>query len=179
MADLRPDVTQGHGRVAVIGCGNPNRRDDGVGPRVVALLSAMELPESVALYDAGTDGMAVLYRARGVEELIVVDAKAPDASGVADPGAIYEVPGRVLEAPHAPSLSLHDFRWDHALYAGRQIYGAAFPSRVSVFLVEAERLDLGLALTPAVEAAVATVATRIAERLRRAVYAPSAPVAET
>ena len=142
---------------AIIGCGNPNRSDDGVGLRVIELLARENLPEDCALFDAGTDGMAVMYRARGARRLIIVDARAPEAA----PGAIYEVPGEVLAAPPRQSLNLHDFRWDHALYAGRQIYGADFPSEVAVFLVEATSLDFGIGLSPPVEAAAAQVAARI------------------
>ena len=142
---------------AIIGCGNPNRSDDGVGLRVIELLARENLPEDCALFDAGTDGMAVMYRARGARRLIIVDARAPEAA----PGAIYEVPGEVLAAPPRQSLNLHDFRWDHALYAGRQIYGVDFPSEVAVFLVEATSLDFGIGLSPPVEAAAAQVAARI------------------
>ena len=149
--------------LAVIGCGNPNRRDDGVGPEVIARLRRRALPAQVELYDAGTDGMAVMYRARGASHLIIVDARAPDATPEASPGAIYEVPGEVLEAPPPQSLNLHDFRWDHALFAGRKIYGAGFPAQVKVLLVEAASLDLGLGLTPPVEAAADRVADTIAE----------------
>ena len=155
--------------VAVIGCGNPNRRDDGVGPRVVALLREKALPPGVGLFDAGTDGMAVMYRARRVSRLVIVDAKAPEGS----PGAIYDVPGAVLQAPPPQSFTLHDFRWDHALYAGRRIYGPAFPGDVKVFLIEAETLELGLGLSPAVEAAAETVAERIVELVGPAADAPA------
>ncbi len=144
--------------LAVIGCGNPNRRDDGVGPEVIARLRRQALPEGVALYDAGTDGMGVMYRARGASHLIIVDARSPESA----PGTIYDVPGEILEAPPPRSLNLHDFRWDHALFAGRKIYGEAFPAQVKVFLVEAGSLDLGLGLTEAVEAAAEAVAARIA-----------------
>jgi hydrogenase maturation protease len=146
-------------RIAVVGCGNPNRRDDGVGPAVIARLRAESLPSGVELYDAGTDGMAVLYRARGVSHLIVIDARIPDGA----PGAVYEVPGEVLERPPQPSLNLHDFRWDHALFAGRKIYGEAFPQDVKVFLIEAASLDFGLGLSTAVSAAADRVAGAIAE----------------
>ena len=129
-----------------------------MGPRVIALLRGRRLPPDVGLYDAGTDGMAVIYRAEGARRLIIVDARAPEAA----PGAIYEVAGALLEAPPPASFNLHDFRWDHALYAGRRIHGAAFPAEVTVILVEAASLALGLGLTPAVEAAAARVADRIA-----------------
>ena len=124
----------------VIGCGNPNRTDDGAGPRVIALLRARRLPAEVALHDAGTDGMGVMYRAQGAGRLIIVDARAPEAG----PGAIYEVAGALLEAAPPRSFNLHDFRWDHALYAGRRIWGGAFPTDVTVILIEAASLGLGL-----------------------------------
>lgn len=152
MADL------GHRLTAVIGCGNPNRSDDGVGLRVIELLHDKSLPAHVALFDAGTDGMSVLYRARGASQLIIVDARVPEGN----PGAIYEVPGDVLSAPPPQSLNMHDFRWDHALFAGHKIYGDDFPKNVSVFLVEAQTLDLGLGLSEKVEDAAASVAEQIA-----------------
>lgn len=143
--------------IAVIGCGNPNRTDDGVGPRVIALLREDPPAGDVRLFDAGTDGMAVLYPARGASHLVIVDARAPGDN----PGAIYEVPGDELQAPPPASFNLHDFRWDHALYAGRRIYGDAFPHTVAVLLIEAADLGFGLELTPRVAAAAVRVAGRI------------------
>ena len=145
--------------LAVIGCGNPNRSDDGVGPEVIARLRKRPLPVGVALHDAGTDGMGVMYNAKGASHLIVVDARAPES----EPGAIYDVPGELLEIPPQQSFNLHDFRWDHALYAGRKIYGVDFPVEVKVFLIEAERLDLGLGLSAPVAAAADRVAELIEE----------------
>ncbi|MEM1362157.1 MAG: hydrogenase maturation protease [Pseudomonadota bacterium] len=142
---------------AVIGCGNPNRSDDGVGPFVIGLLRDRKLPDDVALFDGGTDGMGVMYQARGCQKLIIVDARIPGD----DPGAIYEVPGDVLERPPNQSLNLHDFRWDHALFAGRKIYGEDFPADVTVVLIEAKSLDMGLELSPEIAAAGAKVAKRI------------------
>lgn len=143
--------------LAVIGCGNPNRRDDGAGPAVIAALRQVDLPDSVHLFDAGTDGMGVMYAAKGASHLILVDARAPEGEA----GAIYDVPGDFLEAQPPQSFNLHDFRWDHALFAGKKIYGDAFPKQVKVFLIEAADLDLGLGLSEPVEGAVAKVAARI------------------
>ena len=142
---------------AVIGCGNPNRSDDGVGPYVASLLTEKGLGSDVAIFDAGTDGMGVMYQARGCQRLIIVDAQAPESN----PGAIYEVPGEVLERRPNDSLNLHDFRWDNALYAGRKIYGDEFPSDVTVLLIEAKSLEMGLELSSEVKAAGQSVADRI------------------
>jgi len=149
--------------VAIVGCGNPTRGDDGVGPHVVHALAARGLArDGVRLLDAGTDGMAVMYAARGCRALIVVDA----ARSGADPGAVFEIPGAELDDRPPPALSLHEFRWDHALYAGRRMYGEDFPREVTVFLVEAQSTDFGFELSPPVAAAAAKVAERIVELLR-------------
>lgn len=145
--------------IVVIGCGNPNRSDDGVGPHVISLLRQAGLPEHSRVFDGGTDGMSVMYSARGATHLIIVDARIPEKS----PGAIYEVPGDVLAAPPNQSLNLHDFRWDHALYAGRRIYGDDFPKMISVLLIEGKSLELGLELSHEVSLAAKTVAARIEE----------------
>lgn len=144
--------------IAVIGCGNLNRQDDGVGPEVIHRLRETGLASvKVKLFDAGTDGMSVMFAARGCASLIIVDAVTTGAA----PGAIYEVPGAELERPHMPSLNLHDFRWDAALHAGRRIFRDAFPEDVTVFLIQAEGLDFGIGLSDAVAAAAQTVSRRI------------------
>lgn len=147
--------------VAVIGCGNPLRGDDGAGPAVIARLAQMGLPDDVGLFDAGTDGMAVMYRARGARHLIVIDAREP----AGEPGAIFEVPGDVLEAEPVHGVGLHAFRWDHALFVGRQIHFETFPKMVEVYLIEADSLDYATSLSTPVAKAVDLVAERIAARL--------------
>lgn len=147
-------------RIAVVGCGNPARRDDGAGPAVIARLQqCLEPRANVQLLDAGTDGMAVMFSARGCDRLIIVDAAR---TGV-EAGAIYEVPGAELERPYQPGFNLHDFRWDSALHAGRRIFGEAFPADVTVLLIEAQSVDFGVGLSPAVEAGVEMVAQRVRE----------------
>jgi hydrogenase maturation protease len=151
--------------VAVVGCGNPNRSDDGAGSRVVSRLREHGLGSSegeVLLLDAGTDGMAVMFGARGCTSLIVVDACRSGAV----PGAIFEVPGGELAKEHSPSLNLHDFRWDHAIAAGQKLFGPAFPSDVTVLLIEARCVDFGLGLSPEVDAATSRVAERVEAMLR-------------
>jgi len=150
--------------LTVIGCGNLTRSDDGVGVVVARTVGAALTPaqrERVAVFDAGTDGMGVMYRARGASALIVVDASR---IGVA-PGSIHEVPGAELEAAPPSSFTLHDFRWDHALYVGRRLYGSDFPRDTRVFLIEAADLSFGLRLSAPVEAAAARVAELILERV--------------
>lgn len=146
--------------IVVIGCGNSNRGDDGVGPQVINALKSRGIGQhGVRLFDAGTDGMAAMFAARGCRTLIIVDACRSNS----EPGAIFEVPGSELELSYQPSLNLHDFRWDHALFAGRQIFREDFPSDVMVLLIEAQTVTLGVGLSTAVSAAVVKVTDRICE----------------
>ena len=143
--------------IAVIGCGNTNRSDDGAGVAVIQSLRKTATRADVRLFDAGTDGMSVMFAARGCSSLIVVDCCQTGGT----PGAVFEVPGPELEAAHQPSLNLHDFRWDHALHAGRLIFREEFPKDVVVLLVEAGSLALGVGLTGEVAAGASKVCARV------------------
>lgn len=151
--------------IAVIGCGNPNRSDDGAGSAVVQALVARGLDraaQSVRLLDAGTDGMAVMFAARGCRTLIIVDACRSGSL----PGAIFEVPGAELEQRQSSSFTTHDFRWDHALFAGRSIFRDDFPIDVTVLLIEAATVDFGIGLSEAVSTGTAKVVDRIEALVR-------------
>lgn len=161
MADVSAPVAA---EIAVIGCGNLARGDDGVGPHVVRALAERGLAADprVRLLDAGTDGMAVMHAARGCRLLILVDASRSGS----EPGAVFEVPGAELEDCPPPSLTLHAFRWEHALFAARRMYGEDFPVEVTVLLVEAGVTGFGLELSPAIAKAAQKVADRVEALVR-------------
>ena len=149
----------------VIGCGNLNRCDDAAGVRVIQQLRhefGAALPADVLLFDAGTGGMEVMFKARGARALIIVDA----CRSGSEAGAIFRLPGSEIDTVHQPAYSLHDFRWDHAVHAGRRIFGAAFPTDLTVYLIEAGSLALGTELTAPVSRAVTVVCGHVAQRIR-------------
>ena len=151
--------------LSIIGCGNSNRSDDGVGGYVIKKLLRYlnENPKAgIRLFDSGTAGMEVMFQARGSTALIIIDA---NSSG-SEPGTIFEVPGDELENMPDTGYNLHDFRWDNALYAGRKIFKGDFPADVSVYLIEAEDLSLGIGLSDSVISAADTVYSRIVDRIR-------------
>jgi hydrogenase maturation protease len=149
--------------LTIIGCGNPNRGDDGVGvaiaQRLQAYLADHPLP-GVQVFDCGTAGIEVMFRAKGSDRLIIIDASSTGS----EPGAVFEVPGAELEALPPPSYNLHDFRWDHALAAGRKIL-AEFPADVTVYLIEAENLGFSLELSAVVQQSSDLVFTKILKQL--------------
>ena len=151
--------------LTIIGCGNPNRSDDGVGVVVARELIARFAEEeraAVRIFDAGTDGMGVMFKARGSDALIIIDASRTGA----EPGSVYEVPGHELEGAPSEGFTLHGFRWDHALFAGRKIFKSEFPDDVTVFLIEADSLDFGLELSPTARAAADKVVETLTARIR-------------
>lgn len=146
--------------ICVVGCGNSNRSDDGVGVFVAQSLKQhlqIHPNPSVRAFDAGTGGMDVMFHARGADRLIVVDA----AKSGAPAGAILRVPGRDLANGSNAEASLHDFGWQHALAAGRKIFGAFFPTDVTVFLIEADNSDVGLELSEPVRRSALQVLAEI------------------
>jgi len=146
--------------LTIIGCGNPTRSDDGLGPlvarRLHAHVSALGRTD-VRVLDAGTDGIAVMFAARGCDALVIVDASSTGS----EPGAVFEVPGEALARDYELSLNFHDFRWDHAIAAGQRLFADAFPSAVTVLLVETESTSFGLELSAPVAAAAERVVARI------------------
>jgi len=144
----------------IIGCGNLNRSDDGVGVCVAQRLAkhfSEPLRTDVKVFDAGTSGMDVMFQARGATSLIIVDASRSDSL----PGTIFKVPGEALASVPEPSYTLHNFRWDHAIYAGRKMFKDDFPKNVTVYLIEAADLSFGLELSQSVSTAAESVVNQI------------------
>ncbi len=146
--------------LTIIGCGNSNRTDDGAGVYVAQSLQKFlksQNKQNVKVFDAGTGGIDVMFQARGSSRLIIIDASQSGSEA----GAIYEVPGEELERSREISYSLHDFRWDDALFAGRKIFREDFPKYVTVFLIEVESLAYGLELSPKVKISSENVIERL------------------
>jgi len=127
---------------------------------VVQALQRRGVPAGVRLIDAGIGGMDVMFHVEGAQRVVIIDA----AQMGAEVGTLYKVPAEELAAlPQPGRLSLHDFRWNHALALGRMLYKDRFPTDISVYLVQVASLDYGTNLTPA----VATAAVRLVELLVR------------
>ena len=150
--------------LSIIGCGNPNRKDDGVGIVIINSLQEYQNKKkysNINLFDAGTSGMDVMFKAKGSESLIIIDANLSKSK----PGSLFIVPGEELSNIPEPSYNLHDFRWDNAIYAGKKIYADSFPEDISVYLIEAASVDMGLGLSPEVTKTADSVIAKIKEKM--------------
>jgi hydrogenase maturation protease len=102
--------------------------------------------------------MDVAFQMRGAERVVIVDACVTGA----EPGTVYRVPGPAVEdLPPLQGLHTHSFRWDHALAFARWLLGDAYPSDVTVYLIEATDFTPGADLGPAVTTAMHEVLAHI------------------
>jgi hydrogenase maturation protease len=133
----------------VIGIGNTYRRDDGVGPEVIAALAKQDVPDVRLMAALGEPG-AILEAWTGAARAVVVDAAKCDAP----------VPGRIRrwtpgDAEHSAVVSSHAFGLPQT-YALGQALGRT-PGELVVLTVEIADAGHGVGLTPAVAAAVPEV----------------------
>lgn len=130
----------------VLGIGNLVMSDDGVGVRVVQLLAErFRFPNGVTVLDGGTLGLDLLPKLEGVKRLLIVDAvETGSASGTLVRLSGEDVP-IVLETKISPhQMGLKD------LLAVAMLLGFN-PSEMVLWGVQPELIEMGMALSPAVE----------------------------
>jgi hydrogenase maturation protease len=145
-------------RIAVIGVGNPYRRDDGVGPVVIDGLRkhALSTNDSVELAECDGEPTRLIDLWAGADLALVIDAVRVEP---ARPGTIYR------RSLHHPSLGRAGGATSHAVDLGDAVARAAaldlLPAKLSLYLVAAGDTSAGVGLTPPVAAAAARLITEI------------------
>lgn len=156
--------------LTIIGCGNLNRCDDAVGIIVAQRFQSFltRYPRSdVQVLNLSADGMNAMFQAKDSRALILIDACITGSEA----GSVFTVAGADLEHLPEPKDNLHHCRWDYALAVGRKIMGRNLPRDITVYLIEADQLDLGQELSPAVKCGAAKVFDAIVESLPVISYA--------
>lgn len=152
----------------IIGCGNLLRGDDAVGPVLVRHLWERGLPPGVRCADGGTGGMDVAFQMRGIPHVILVDA----CTSGSEPGALFKLKGSDVEhLPPLAGVNLHAFRWDHALAFARWALKGDYPAHIDVYLIEAQSLVIGEALSPPVERSMHQLADLLLRQLQADAHA--------
>jgi hydrogenase maturation protease len=147
-------------KTAIMGFGNPVRSDDGIGPYVIEQLQKRlanqydfaDEDASLQLFDMGTSAFEVLFKLRGREQILLVDAVLNTGEPV---GTLYRVPAEEVErAPdNEPLVFLHSLKWDQALAYARRILGEAYPRDIQVYLIAIDDTRLEIQLSPEAKAA--------------------------
>jgi hydrogenase maturation protease len=146
--------------VAVVGLGNLILSDEGVGVHVVRRLAeAYAFPDEVALIDGGTSAIDLLDQLVEAEHIIFIDAArtgGPPGSVVALEGAQLPVWFRERMSPH--QIGLAD------LLATLSLMDHA-PESVTLIGIEPQSMELGIVLTPNIEAAAGEALRKVLEKL--------------
>lgn len=148
-------------RLLVVGIGNPDRGDDGIGPMVVRQLVG-RVSSDVAIIERSGDALALIDDWAGRDAVILVDAAVSGAA----PGSVRRID--LLRDALPPELSLSS---THAFGVAEAtgLAGALglLPAHVIAYAVEGANFDPGAPISPPVAAAAGEVATRIAAELKR------------
>lgn len=151
-----PPTEPAGGRVVVLGVGEPYRRDDGCGPRVVRAVRG-RVDASVTLVEHVADPTALLDLWDGAGLAVVVDAMRSGAV----PGTVLRLESSGLSrAALGRPTSSHGLSVRDAFEIGTAL--GKLPRRLVVFLVEAEDLGPGESVSPRVATGVAEAADRVA-----------------
>jgi hydrogenase maturation protease len=142
----------------VIGVGNEYRRDDGLGPAVVARLRRADLPPDVTLAVCDGEPTRMLDLWTGADLAVVVDAVR---TGGDHGGHVYEV--AVDDLAEAPAATSHAVALGATVELARAL--DRLPQRLVVFAVDGTDFGFGTELTTPVAAAVEPVARRVRDLL--------------
>jgi hydrogenase maturation protease len=148
-------------RVLVVGLGNPDRGDDGVGPIVVEKLVGL-LPTDVAVAPPGADVLTLMMEWADFDAVVFVDAAAP----LTTPGGIHCFnPANTELLQYRRAASSHGLGLAEAIGLSRVLRQA--PRNIIVFAVEGASFAAGASMAPEVAAAAAEVADRVVAEVAR------------
>jgi hydrogenase maturation protease len=149
----------------VIGIGNILLRDEGVGVRVAMELQrqskdgGLDLPPGTRVIDGGTLGLELLPMVAAATSLVLVDAV--DMGSAA--GSIKVLRGDAIEGTLAGHVSPHQVGVADLVAAARLM--GVLPNGFSLVGIQPAAIEMGLDLTPAVEAAITGAVVHVGAEL--------------
>jgi len=154
------------GRVLVVGIGNPDCGDDGIGPLVVRQLIG-RVPPEVAILERTGDALALIDDWAGRDAVVLVDAAAGTL-----PGRVHRIDLLADTLPTDLSLSsTHAFGVAEAVGLARTL--GLLPPRVIAYAIEGADFDPGAPVSAMVAASVDAVVARVAAEVRRLQQGPT------
>ncbi|MBS4066398.1 MAG: hydrogenase maturation protease [Chitinophagaceae bacterium] len=140
-------------KTAIMGFGNPCRSDDAIGIYVIdELKKNIGEREDISILDMGTGAFEVLFKLKGHQKIILVDAVVNTGE---TPGTLYKLPANeVMAAPQDdPMVFLHSIKWDQALSYAKKIMQHEYPEDIKVYLIAIDNTKLEMQLSSEVKQA--------------------------
>ncbi len=152
-------------QTAVLGFGNPVREDDGVGIYVIdELKKELGDQENLSIFDMGTSAFEVLFKLKGHDRIILVDAVINTGEAV---GTIYKLPASAIESEikDDPMVFLHSLKWDQALSYAKKMLGDDYPEDIEVYLIAIDSTKFNVGMTAAGKAGADKIVKILLEEL--------------
>jgi hydrogenase maturation protease len=145
----------------VIGLGNPDCADDGIGPLVAQQLADGRLGRAKVIVRTG-DTLALLDDWAEADAVVLIDA----AALISQPGVIHRIDLTMEALPRELSLSsTHAFGLADALALARTL--DRLPQHVIIYAIEGGCFEPGVIMTPAVAEAADQVVANITSDAKR------------
>ena len=141
----------------VLGVGNLLLTDEGIGIHAIQRileekrLGEEGLEDDIEIVDGGTAGLALLYYLEGVERLVIIDAVETGGP----PGTIVRLAGDRIPAYMSLKVSPHEITLPDFLAAAR--LRDLYPKEVVVWGMQPRSLEVGVELSPDLEARLDTL----------------------
>lgn len=152
-------------KTIIAGVGNQLLSDDGFGPRVIELLSQMDLEENIELRDMGTAGITIASELSDYSRAIFLDSMEMDGPS----GKLYTCRLQVDESTddiiELSRMTLHDAGLEGLLKFAKAIN--ALPKEVFLIGCKPKSLDVGLELSTEVESASHKAVEKVLEILKQ------------
>ena len=152
-------------RILVAGIGNRLIADDGFGPRVIDLLSNIDLPEVVDIRDFGTAGMMIATDLADYDSVIFIDSMDHEGK----PGSLHKsrlvVEENAGDVTELARLTLHEAGLEGLLRFSRAI--DTLPKDIYLVGCKPKTLEPSLELSAPVEAALGKALTIVEEILEK------------
>ncbi|HHH50397.1 MAG TPA: hydrogenase maturation protease [Saprospiraceae bacterium] len=152
-------------KTAILGFGNPVRADDGVGIYVVEQLQKkLAQKENISIFDMGTSAFEVLFKLKGHDRIILVDAVVNSGEAV---GTTFKLPASEVEAEveDDPHVFLHSLKWNQALSYSKKILGDDYPQDIEVYLIAIDSTKFNVGMTEAGKAGADKIVKILLEEL--------------
>ena len=154
-------MTERTGDVLVLGIGNVQMGDEGVGVHVVRHLEKTGVPEGVELLDGGTSSFLLLEPMQRARKVILIDATLDNQP----PGTVRRLTPR-FSTDYPRTLTAHDIGLKDLLDTFYLLQG---PMDVVLFAVSIASLqEIGMELSPEVAARVPEIGEMVLRELRQA-----------
>ena len=145
-------------KTLIIGLGNPILRDDGVGIRVANEIRR-RLPKSSAIeiVETSSGALALLDLICGYDKVVIIDSIKTENHA---PGELHKL--RLEDLGSAiPSVSSHRVDLRTAIELGKKL-GYKLPKIIDIYAIEVkDNTTFCEELTPAIEAKISSIVTRI------------------